>query len=73
MFRTNAIPASKRATQTSWQRTVQAQGMNSARRATELALILIKAAPLRGTAARRQRLGLYDGTPGRTPGRNLAH
>jgi hypothetical protein len=26
MFRTNAIPASKRATQTSWQRTVQAQG-----------------------------------------------
>jgi len=47
--------------------------MNSARRATELALILIKAAPLRGTAARRQRLGLYDGTPGRTPGRNLAH
>jgi hypothetical protein len=47
--------------------------MNSARRATELALILIKAAPLRGTAARRQRLGLCDGTPGRTPGRNLAH
>jgi hypothetical protein len=41
MFRTNAILASKRATQTSWQRTFQAQGMNSARRATELALILI--------------------------------
>jgi hypothetical protein len=35
----NAIPADKRATQTSWQRTFQAQGMNPALRATELALI----------------------------------
>jgi hypothetical protein len=51
MFRTNAIPASKRATQTSWQRTVQAQGIDSARRATELALILIKATALRAAAA----------------------
>ncbi len=51
MFRTNVIPASKRATQTSWQRTVQAQGMDSARRAIELALILIKATALRAAAA----------------------
>jgi len=61
MFRTNAIPASKRATQTSWQRTVQAQGMNSARRATELALILIKrrrcAAPRLGVSASGSAMG----------------
>ena len=52
----NAILASKRATQTSWHRTFQAQGMNSARRVTELALVLIKsgtAALRRGPALRR--------------------
>ncbi len=51
----NAILASKRATQTSWQRTFQAQAMNSARRATELALILINAARSGAPLARRQR------------------